>query len=36
MDRRDGEQERLRALVTGDEWHPIGTRAQQGTEVTHV
>jgi hypothetical protein len=23
MDRRDGEPERLRALVNGDEWHPI-------------
>jgi hypothetical protein len=28
MDRRDGEPERLRALVNGDEWHPVGTREQ--------
>jgi hypothetical protein len=35
MDRRGGEPERLRALVNGDEWHPIGTRTQESAEVTH-
>jgi integrase len=36
MERRDGEPERLRALVNGDEWHPLGTRSQESAEVTHA
>jgi len=29
MDRRDGEPERLRALVNGEEWAPAGTKASE-------
>jgi hypothetical protein len=28
-DRRDGEPERLRALVNGEEWAPVGTKASE-------
>jgi hypothetical protein len=36
MDRREGEPERLRALVNGDEWHPIGTRSQEDRRGVHA
>ena len=39
MDRRDGEPQRLRALVNGDQWAPMGTsesRTVQGAEVAPV
>jgi hypothetical protein len=46
MDRRDGEPERLRALVHGEEWaqqpapaserHPIGTREHSAVEAARA
>ena len=36
MVRRDGEPERLRALVNGDELHPIGARSQEDRPGGHA
>jgi integrase len=35
MSRRDGERERLRALVQGEEWVPTGTEASQTTSTAN-